>query len=361
MRCPKCGDKISPIGMCENVLCDYFLEKEELPWKEKDDIIEKEEKDRRERGEKNDTEEKSKIWDMTFKTLLLETPKLFLPLIKEVFEVKYTRDRRIVLLNNEYYNQEEKVVTDTTFRIGRRNYHFECQYSNDKSMVVRMFAYDFQIGLAKIKEEGQFEEIEFSKSCVMYITENKKIPKELKMKVKFANEESIEYEVPTIRVQDYSLEEIEKRGLLIFLPFLILRYVEKLKNKKRPREEEIGKFYEEMIEIINRFYKKEEINETERLILLEAIKKTEEYGLRKYLEYKERVEEMMRGTLKLESVEAIKEGERRGEERGKKIGEKKKVLEMLQVMKEDGIEKEYIKKLGKREGLTEEEIEKILK
>ena len=179
MKCPKCESDLSQIGVCENILCDYILEKAELPLKEKDDII-KENKNSREKGSKimeDQGEEKSKIWDMTFKTLLLETPKIFLPLIKEVFDVEYSRERKIVLLNNEYYNKEEKVITDTTFRIGRVNYHFECQFSNDKTMVVRMFEYDFQIGMTKLKEEGQYLELEFPKSCVMYITGNRNYQK----------------------------------------------------------------------------------------------------------------------------------------------------------------------------------------
>lgn len=235
--------------------------------------------------------------------------------------------------------------------------------------------------MTKLKEEGQYLELEFPKSCVMYITGNKKLPKELKMRLKLQNGESIEYKVPTVRVQDYSLEEIEERKLVLFLPFLILRYTEKLKNKKRPTEEEISKFYEEMIKVLNKSYEKKEINEGERIILGETLKKTEEYALRNYPEYKERVEEMMEGILKLESVEAIREarkegrlegeeigkkiGEEIGEERGKKIGEergeKKGYLKMLESMKEDGVEKEYIKKLAKKQGLTDEEIEELLK
>ena len=34
---------------------------------------------------------------------------------------------------------------------------------------------------------------------------------------------------------------------------------------------------------------------------------------------------------------------------------------MLESMKEDGVEKEYIKKLAKKQGLTDEEIEELLK
>ena len=63
--------------------------------------------------------------------------------------------------------------------------------------------------------------------------------------------------------------------------------------------------------------------------------------------------------------QAMKEAEQRGEQRGREEGEERgkreKTLEMLESMKEDGVEKEYIKKLARKQGLTEEEIEELLK
>lgn len=346
-------------------------EREELILEKKDDIIkQRDEEKTNEKENKNKTSQKysedtDKVWDMTFKTLLLETPKLFLPLIKEVFGVDYSRDRKIVLLNNEYYNKEDgKVIADTIFSIGTVKYHFECQYSNDKSMVFRMFEYDFHVAVSKIKEEEEYFELNFPKSCVVYITANKKIPTELNMKLNFQNGESIKYKVPTIRVQDYSLGEIEERGLLLFTPFLILRYTDKLKNKKRPSQEEIYQFYKKIIEILNKASKEGKITELEANVLIEAIKHTEEYALRNYPEYQEGVEDMMSETLKLKSLEAIKEAKLEAEIAGKKKGEiegkKKATKEMLKTMHEDGVDIEYIKKLGRKQGLTEEEIEDIV-
>lgn len=392
MKCLKCGSKLLSTGRCSNLMCGYENfnttyktkeETEELILEKKDDIIkQRDEEKTNEKENKNKTSQKysedtDKVWDMTFKTLLLETPKLFLPLIKEVFGVDYSRDRKIVLLNNEYYNKEDgKVIADTIFSIGTVKYHFECQYSNDKSMVFRMFEYDFHVAVSKIKEDEEYFELNFPKSCVVYITANKKIPTELNMKLNFQNGESIEYKVPTIRVQDYSLGEIEERGLLLFTPFLILRYTDKLKNKKRPSQEEIYQFYKEIIEILNKMSKEGKITELEANVLIEAIKHTEEYALRNYPEYQEGVENMMSETLKLKSLEAIKEakleaeikgklegrleGRLEGKLEGRLEGEKEAAKKMLKTMHEDGVDIEYIKKLGRKQGLTEEEIEDIV-
>ena len=143
-------------------------------------------------------------------------PEQFLPLINEVFEEHYDNTAVITSFNNEFYNKDgSKVVSDTAFMVNHMVYHFECQFSNDKEMAFRMFEYDFQIGLSNSKRQKKLDEFDFPRSCVVYITTNSKNPKKLSMKVNFPNGQYV-YEVPTIRVHDYSLEHISKKKLLIF-------------------------------------------------------------------------------------------------------------------------------------------------
>lgn len=130
--------------------------------------------------------ETQKIWDMTFKTLLLETPNLFLPLIQEVFGVKYKKGNNVILLNTEFYNKDgSRVIADTSFCIADKKYHFECQFSNEKDMVVRMFEYDFHIGMPELKKTPEYLEFNFPRSCVVYVSNNKNNPTKLKMKLNF--------------------------------------------------------------------------------------------------------------------------------------------------------------------------------
>lgn len=274
---------------------------------------------------------KDNIWDRIFKTLILQMPEMFLPLINEVFDEKYDDTAVITFLNNEFYNKDgSKVVSDTALMVNHMIYHFECQFSNDKEMAFRMFEYDFQIGLSDSKRTKSIDEFDFPRSCVVYITANTNNPQILKLKVNFPNGNFI-YEVPTIRVQDYPLEKIGKKNLLIFLPYLVLKYPKKLKNKKPPTKEEIVKFYQEMLELLETAYNDSVIDIQEYNIILEAMREAEQRVFNDYMDIKREVDDMVSNTLELKSIkmrdEAVKKAANEAvKENNKNIKEKLKML-----------------------------------
>lgn len=254
--------------------------------------------------QENEKQQSTKVnlWDTMFKTILQEMPQMVLPLINEAFEENYDIDTKIISLNNEFYNGDgSKVVSDTTFLVNHMLYHLECQFSNDKEMAFRMFEYDFHIAVSDTKREKRFEEVVFPKSCVVYITTNQKNPKSLRMKIKFPNGEFL-YEVPTIRVQDYSLENIRKKRLLLFLPYLVLQYSQKLKNKKPPTIEEIKRFYRKIISILEAACQDKVIEIWEYNMLLEMIKKAQQHIFGNYPEMKKEVDSMVANVLNLQSL-----------------------------------------------------------
>lgn len=294
-------------------------------------------------------DKKQKIWDMTFKTLLLETPKLFFPLIKEVFGTEYSRENEVILLNNEFYNKDgSKIISDTSFQIKDKKYHFECQYTNEKEMVLRMFEYDFHIGISEMKMKEEYLTFHFPKSCVVYISANKKNPSYLQMKVIFPDDTSVLYKVPTIRIQEYSLDEIEQKNLALFTPFLILRYINKLKNIKQTKKNEIFELYQNIILLLNQLYQKNEINALEIGVLLESLKKTEEHVLKNFPLLKEEVNHMLTETFELESVKIAK------------TAEKKTTFELLIDLYQDGVDFSYIQKQARKRGISDEELKKVL-
>lgn len=108
--------------------------------------------------------------------------------------------------------------------------------------------------------------------------------------------------MPTIRVQDYSLESIGKKELLIFLPYLVLRYPNKLKNKKPPTKEEIVKFYQEMLGLLETAYNGSVINIQEYNTILEAMREAEQRVFKDYADIKKEVDNMVSNTLELKSI-----------------------------------------------------------
>ena len=206
-------------------------------------------------------------------------------------------------------------------------------------MAFRMFEYDFHIAVAGTNGERRINEIVFPKSCVVYITTNKNYPKNLEMKIIFPNGE-FQYEVPTVRIHDYSLDSISKKKLLIFLPYMALRYSNKLKNKKPPTKEEIKQYYTEMINVLDTAYSDKVIEQREYYILLEMIRKAEKRVFHDYPEIEKEVGSMVANLLDLESLKLMNELERQ-----KKEAVKKAV-------------KEAVEKYG--HSITDEEIQEIL-
>ena len=304
---------------------------------------------------------KDNIWDIMFKVILQEMPQMAIPLINEAFHENYGMDVEIVSLNNEFYNADgSKSVSDTSFLVDEMLYHFECQFSNDREMAFRMFEYDFHIAMLGTKGEKRIDELVFPKSCVVYITTNKNNPTKLNMKIIFPNGEFI-YEVPTLRVHDYSFENIRKKNLLIFLPYMALRFPQKLKNKKTPTIEVIKQFYDEMINVLGTAYNDNVIEQWEYNLLLEMIKNVEERIFHDYPEIKEEVDSMVAEFLNYESLRMKKEFDQkiRELEEQKKETAKLAALSSIEAVKQFGItlteeqKREMLKCALEQQGLEE--------
>lgn len=304
---------------------------------------------------KEQENQKDNIWDIMFKVILQEMPQMAIPLINEAFHENYGMDAEILSLNNEFYNADgSKVVSDTSFMIDEMLYHFECQFSNDKEMAFRMFEYDFHIAVAGTKGEKRIDELVFPKSCVIYITTNKNNPTKLNMKIIFPNGEFI-YEVPTLRVHDYTFENISKKNLLIFLPYMALRFPQKLKSKEPPTIEVIKQFYDEMINVLGTAYNGNVIEQWEYNLLLEMIQDVEERIFHDYPEIKKEVDSMVAQLVNYESLRMKKEFDQKIIE----LEQQKRETEQQAAKKASLTNIEMLKQFGIT--LTEEQIQIMLK
>ena len=172
------------------------------------------------------------IFDDVFRTIAQKMPYLLIPLINEVFQTNYFEDIHFQQLRNEHYEKLGKIITDSILQIEDHTYHLECQSSLDGQMVIRMFEYDFSIALELAQKNNETFEIEFPQSCVLYIRNHRKcsLPDYHEAIVKFADGQHILYRVPILRAQNYTVDSIFEKRLLILLPYHILRYESFLKN-----------------------------------------------------------------------------------------------------------------------------------
>ncbi len=181
--------------------------------------------------EKSDTikAERPTVFDDVHRTLLERAPELIVPVINEVFHTNYPEDEPVVQLKNEHVDGYDKTITDSCLRIRDKLYHMESQSYRDGSLVIRMLEYDFFIALEHTeKKEGCYRMV-FPHSCVLYLRSGKEIPDRLMLTVVFPNGEEIMYEVPVVKMQKYTLQEIFDRKLWFLIPFYLMKYEEELR------------------------------------------------------------------------------------------------------------------------------------
>ncbi|MGN0356163.1 MAG: hypothetical protein ACI4EI_13970 [Muricoprocola sp.] len=168
------------------------------------------------------------IFDDVFRTMIEKMPELAIPLINEVFGTNYLQDTKIVQGKNEHLPPGGKVITDSYMVIGGRRYHIECQSTEDNMMILRMIEYDFVISLENAEKVHDTYRMQFPHSCVLYLRGDAQ-RKAIRMEIVFPDGQMVEYKVPVIRIEWYSIEEILQKNLLMLLPFYIMRY-EKVKE-----------------------------------------------------------------------------------------------------------------------------------
>ncbi len=205
----------------------------------------------------------TKLWDEIFKAIVDAMPEQLFPLFKEVYGKDYPRGTPITLLSTEYSTYKEKPdaspgsrLTDITLLVGDADcFHIECQMRNEKEMVIRMFAYDFHVAMRYMISEDQTSGelvMHFPRSTVIYPEKNRNLPEILRCRILFQDGSEHIYQIPTVRIQSYSLQEIREKHLTLFIPYVLLRLSPKLNPKRKHKltKRELTGLVEEIILVL---------------------------------------------------------------------------------------------------------------
>lgn len=220
----------------------------------------------------------------------------------------------------------------TSFRIeGKKpkKYHLECQSSTDNSMLVRFFEYDTQIALDEGTIKGNILTVTLPHSAVLFLRHHASTPDTLKIRMVTPGG-TVEYDILVMKYQQYTLEEIFRKSLLLLVPFHIFSHetrfdeYEKDKEKLRALQEEYGQIKNKLEELLNQGA----ISEYTRCTIIDMSNKVLEHIAVKYNSVKEGVKTVMGGkvleyeakTIKREGIkEGIKEGIEQGEDKLSKL------------------------------------------
>ncbi len=271
------------------------------------------------------------LWDEMLKAIVERMPEQLLPLIEDVFQVTYEKGTKIRILptnkvvpKNVQNRKLTSIYSDIAVQIGSDYYHLESQLKNDKFMAIRMIRYDFHLALSNsVTEIGPNEYlIEFPKSVVLYMEPNSNIPDKLICHVKYADGNIHNYTIPTLKLSDYNLKQIEDKHLTIFIPFLLLQLRPRLKSKSNPLSSaELTDFVNQLILILTTELRNKRINQDQFEDFIELLDQSAYRVFSNNEQYRNQVINMTKSTIILPSE--------RYERLEKKIAEKDALIEKI--------------------------------
>ena len=247
------------------------------------------------------------IYDGAFRTILNDCRKLIIPVINEIFKEHYTGEEEIRFFPNEHFLDQQDAadkerITDTNFQIiGRiaKKYHLECESSlPDGKIAVRLFEYDAQIAL----DEGEVTEetltVTFPNTAVMYLRAYKKTPDKMKYVI-ITPGGTVQYDVPIMKVQSYSLDEIFEKRLLMLIPFYIFSHEKSFSeyNNNEQKLEELKTEYRMILERLDDLEKQGIIGAFDKRTIIDLSSDVINEIARKYENVQKGIGAMMRGPL----------------------------------------------------------------
>ena len=277
----------------------------------------------------------SNIYDGAFRTILNDCRNMILPVINEIFDEEYIGDEKIEFFPNEHFLDQQDTadkerITDTNFKvIGKeiKKYHLECESSlPDGKMTIRLFEYDAQIAL----DEGEVTEetltVAFPNTAVLYLRAYRKTPDKMRYVIVTPGG-TVQYDIPVMKVQTYSLNDIFEKRLLLLIPFYIFSHEKNFSeyNSNEQKLSELKSEYQDILERLDELEQQEVIRAFDKRTIIELSSDVIKEIAQKYENVQKGVGEIMGGALietnaRRLKTEAENEANRKSAQRMRDIG-----------------------------------------
>lgn len=247
------------------------------------------------------------IYDGAFRTILNDCRKLVIPVINEIFGESYTGEEEIQFFPNEHFidRQDEadrERITDTNFTVFgkvQKKYHIECESSYpDGRITIRLFEYDAQIALDEGEVRSETLTVTFPNTAVLYLRTYKKTADKMKYIIVTPGG-TVQYDIPIMKVQNYSLDDIFEKRLLMLIPFYIFSHEKSFPeyNSNGRKLEELKTEYRVILERLDELERQGVIGAFDKRTIIELSGDVIKEIAQKYKNVQEGVGDMMRGPL----------------------------------------------------------------
>ncbi len=197
----------------------------------------------------------------------------------------------------------------------------------------------------------------------MFLRYHTSTPDTLKIKIATPGG-TLEYDIPVMKSQRYSLNEIFEKDLLLLIPYYIFSHEKQFEEyeKDKLKLEILLNEYEHIKNKLEDFMNQKVISEYIRCTLIDMSNKVLEHIAAKYKSIKEGVKSVMGGkVLEYEAKTIKREGIKEGLEEGLKEGIKEGIKGTVSILRNLGIPQQTIlSKIQEQYNLSPEASEKYL-
>ena len=152
-----------------------------------------------------------------------------------------------------------------------KKYHIECESSlPDGKITIRLFEYDAQIALDESQVTEETLTVTFPNTAVLYLRTYKKTPDKMRYVI-ITPGRTVQYDVPVMKVQAYSLDDIFEKRLLMLVPFYIFSH-EKSFSEYNSNEQKLAVLkaeYQEILERLDELEQQEMIGAFDKRTIIE--------------------------------------------------------------------------------------------
>ena len=122
---------------------------------------------------------------------------------------------------------------------GIHSYHIEAQMYRDEDIVLRIFDYGYKHSLRNAKVEDNVCYLTFPKSKIVFLGDDD-VPDHYSIVINFADDTRHEYRVDTFKYCSASIEELNKKKMVILIPFELIKLKKYISSKKNMTDEDLN-------------------------------------------------------------------------------------------------------------------------
>lgn len=189
-----------------------------------------------------DNEDTIQICDRIFKRILTLSKTPVINFINAVFDKDFSLDSEISYHWTENMKYDlERTIKDTTITVnGTEKFYIDVQINNDEPIKPGVLDYGYQSVRKRKKADTCKMTLEFPQSKIIFLEHDRNAPAHVVLEFDFLEQGKFEYNVPVMKFLSYSVDELNKRRMIILMPLYLLklrREIEKSEKKGTVRKD----------------------------------------------------------------------------------------------------------------------------